>query len=53
MQDEVKGLTVGTGLAMILRNYGLALRPEKSLGEPTVYHSRIGAVRASGQIRKQ
>jgi hypothetical protein len=35
--DEAKGLTAGTGLAMILRNYGLALRPEKSLGQPVVY----------------
>jgi hypothetical protein len=34
--DEVRGLTVGTGLAIVLRNYGLALRPEKPRGEPVV-----------------
>lgn len=48
VQDEVKGLTVGTGLAMILRNYGLALRPEKSLGEATVYHIGQASVSAIG-----
>ena len=28
--DEVSNLTAGTGLAIVLRSYGLALRPEKS-----------------------
>ena len=32
--DEVGNLTAGTGLAIVLRNYGLALRPDKSLGKP-------------------
>jgi hypothetical protein len=48
-QDEVKGLTVGTGLAMILRSYGLALRPEKSLGEATAYHIALAPASASGR----
>jgi hypothetical protein len=46
--DEVKGLAIGSGLAMILRSYGLALRPEKSLGEATVYHVALAPVGASG-----
>jgi hypothetical protein len=32
--DDIRGLTAGTGLAIVLRNYGLALRPEKSRGQP-------------------
>jgi hypothetical protein len=52
VQDEVNGLTVGTGLAMILRNYGLALRPEKSLGEATVYHIGQASVSANGHGTK-
>jgi hypothetical protein len=47
-QDEVRGLTAGTGLAMILRSYGLALRPEKSLGEATVYQIAPVAARIDG-----
>ena len=47
-QDEVKGLTAGTGLAMILRTCGLVLRPEKSLGEATIYHIAPTTVHASG-----
>ena len=35
--DELKGITTGTGLAMMLRNYGLVLQPEKPRGEPIVY----------------
>ncbi|HEY3391789.1 MAG TPA: hypothetical protein VGK58_03725 [Lacipirellulaceae bacterium] len=35
--DELKGLTAGTGLAILLRTSGLALRPEKSRGQPVVY----------------
>jgi hypothetical protein len=35
--DELKGLTAGTSLAILLRGYGLELRPEKSLGKPVVY----------------
>jgi hypothetical protein len=49
VQDEVQGLTTGTGLAMLLRSYGLALRPEKSLGEATVYHIALAPVSASGR----
>jgi hypothetical protein len=32
--DDVRGLTIGTGLAIVLRSSGLALRPEKPRGEP-------------------
>jgi hypothetical protein len=32
--DEIRGLTAGTSLVLLLRNYGLALRPEKARGEP-------------------
>ncbi len=32
--DELKGITTGTGLAIMLRNCGLILRPEKQRGEP-------------------
>jgi hypothetical protein len=31
--DNVGNLTAGTGLAIVLRSYGLALRPEKPLGQ--------------------
>jgi hypothetical protein len=50
-QDEVNGLTAGTGVAMILRNYGLALRPEKSLGEPLLFRVALAASRADSQDR--
>ena len=36
IQDEVGNLTAGTGLALLLKSYGLVLRPEKSLGQPVV-----------------
>jgi hypothetical protein len=32
--DDAKGLTAGTGLAILLRGEGLALRPEKPQGNP-------------------
>ena len=35
--DELRGVTAGTGLAILLRNYGLVMRPEKSRGMPVVY----------------
>ena len=37
VEDEVGNLTAGTGLAILLRRYGLALRPEKSMGQPVVH----------------
>jgi hypothetical protein len=36
--DELQGLTAGTGLAMLLRNYGLVLRPVKTRGQPLAYY---------------
>jgi hypothetical protein len=36
-QDELKSLTSGTGLAILLRAHGLMLRPEKSRGQPVAY----------------
>jgi hypothetical protein len=35
--DELKGLTAGTALAMMLRSDGLVLRPEKPRGRPAVF----------------
>jgi len=32
--DEVKGLTAGTAMAVVLRQYGLVLRPQKRTGRP-------------------
>jgi hypothetical protein len=32
--DDLRGLTIGTGLAIVLRNYGLAIFPEQPRGEP-------------------
>jgi hypothetical protein len=46
--DEMQGLTAGTGLAMILRAYGLALRPEKTLGQPVVYRVTPIALNVDG-----
>jgi hypothetical protein len=33
-EDELKGITTGTALAMTLRNAGLTVRPEKLRGQP-------------------
>jgi hypothetical protein len=37
LDDELKGLTAGTGLAILLRNSGLVLRPHKPRGQALVY----------------
>ena len=42
--DEVSGLSAGTGLAIVLRGYGLALIPEKPLGQPLVHRIAVTAV---------
>ena len=42
MADELKGISAGTGLAMMLRANGLVLRPEKLRGEPVVYRVEAG-----------
>lgn len=34
LADELRGLTIGTALAMMLRHDGLVLRPEKTRGQP-------------------
>lgn len=47
--DELKGLSNGTGLAILLRNYGLAFRPEKWRGEPIAYHVEVVADVAGGE----
>jgi hypothetical protein len=39
--DETQGLTAGTGLAMMLRQRGLVLRPEKLRGQPVVYRIEL------------
>jgi hypothetical protein len=40
--DELKGISAGTSLAIVLRPNGLVLRPEKSRGEPVVYRVTAG-----------
>jgi hypothetical protein len=40
--DELKRITAGTGLAMMLRSCGLVMRPEKLRGEPVVYRVVAG-----------
>jgi hypothetical protein len=49
VSDELKGLTAGTGLAMMLRRDRLVLRPEKTRGEPLALRVLLDgdAVRAS------
>jgi len=47
--DELKGLTAGTGLAMMLRNYGLTFRPEKLRGKAIVYRVGVAEADAIGQ----
>jgi hypothetical protein len=42
ISDELNGLTAGTGLAMMLRNYNLVLRPEKPRGQPVIYRVEAG-----------
>lgn len=37
VNDNVEGLTAGTGLAIVLRRLGLTLRPEKTRGQPVVH----------------
>jgi hypothetical protein len=37
VRDELRGLTAGTGLAILLRGNGLAFQPEKSRGQPVAY----------------
>ena len=49
--DEVNGLTAGTGVALILRSYGLALKPEKSLGEPVIY--RVTPIAADTDLHEK
>jgi hypothetical protein len=50
VRDELKGLSIGTSVAMILRVDALVLRPEKPRGQPVVYRiARAGddAIRSS------
>ena len=42
--DELTGISAGTGLAILLRSYGLVLRPEKLRGEPVKYRIAIASV---------
>jgi hypothetical protein len=42
--DEVKGMSAGTALAIVLRSNGLVMRPEKHRGQPVVYRiARLAA----------
>jgi hypothetical protein len=36
--DELRGLAAGTAFAIMLRNSGMVMRPEKKRGQPVVYH---------------
>lgn len=47
--DEIKGFTVGTGLAMALRGYALIVRPEKLRGQPVAYRIATANADAIGQ----
>jgi hypothetical protein len=47
--DELKGLTAGTGLAILLRSTGLVMRPEKSRGEPVVLRIMQADAEAIGE----
>jgi hypothetical protein len=47
IDDELKGITAGTGLAIILRSNLHVLRPEKSRGRPVVYRVAAGGSPAS------
>ncbi len=39
--DDLKRVSRGTGLAIVLRNYGLAFRPDKPRGAPVVYRIEV------------
>ncbi|MEX2315695.1 MAG: hypothetical protein WD669_00990 [Pirellulales bacterium] len=45
--DELQRLSSGTGLAIMLRTYGLVLRPEKTRGQLVVYRVEAGGSPAS------
>jgi hypothetical protein len=47
LPDELQGLTTGTGLAILLHGYGLALRPEKTVAGPVVLRVEAGGSSAS------
>jgi hypothetical protein len=47
--DELKGVTVGTGVAILLRNYGLVMRPEKLRGWPVAYRVKVADADAVAQ----
>jgi hypothetical protein len=42
--DDVRNLSAGMALALVLRSYGMVMRPEKTRGQPVVY--RIAKVDA-------
>jgi hypothetical protein len=50
VEDELKGITTGTALAMVLRSYGLVLRPEKARGQAVAYRIVPAEADAVGQI---
>jgi hypothetical protein len=47
--DELKGITAGTGAALLLRNYGLVMRPEKSRGQAAIYKVEVAPADSIGQ----
>jgi hypothetical protein len=47
--DELKGISNGTAIAMVLRSCGLVMRPEKPRGKPVAYRIAIADADAIGQ----
>lgn len=47
--DELRGVSAGSGIAMLLRNYGLVLRLEKLRGRPVAYRVTVADVDAIAQ----
>jgi hypothetical protein len=52
VSNELSGVSVGTALAIMLRSYGLVLRPEKPRGEPLVYRIAPAEVQTAS-VRRQ
>jgi hypothetical protein len=48
-QDELKGLSAGTGIALMLRNIGLLMRPEKARGQAVMFRVEAAARDAIGE----
>jgi hypothetical protein len=47
--DELQGVAAGTGAAILLRSYGLVMRPEKSRGRPVAYRVAVANANSLSQ----